>query len=396
MTSEAAAPGMRRSLISLILAEVMVMSLWFSAAAVLPALASESGLTVGELAGLSTAVQIGFVLGALVLAITGLPDRMNPRLLFAVSAMIAAGANLVLLVVPADTLIAQLSRCVVGMALAGVYPVGMKIAVGWTVARRGLLVAVLVSALTLGSAAPHLVALLGGSDWRLTLIATSVLAGLGAIIVLNCQLGPFHGRAARFDPTAIRVAWTNIGIRRAYMGYFGHMWELYALWAWIGTAATLAATEALHPDPKAFGSTVAFVAIALGGLACIPAGWCADRFGKAAVARTALIGSALSAIASAFAFGGPLFILVIALIAWGITVIPDSAQFSALVADHSASEMAGSLMTFQTAIGFALSAISVQAVPFWVEQTGWHGTFLILAFGPILGAIALGRRVLIR
>lgn len=386
--SESLDPRARRAIALLIVGQVAGLSLWFSAVAVLPSLATSLGTSPGALAGLSTATQAGFVLGALILAVTGWPDRTDPRRLFAGSALVAATANLALLVVPGDGSLAVLSRALVGAALAGVYPVGLKIAVGWSVKRRGLITSLLVGALTLGSAAPHLVAWLGGAEWRTTLVVTSILAAVGGLAVLGTHLGPHHARATRFDPTSIRLAWTHRPIRAAYLGYFGHMWELYAFWSWIG-AATLAAAGA-RDDPVRFAAGVTFVAVAAGGMACLPAGWWADRVGKAAVARAAMIGSATSGVLAAVAFDHSLVLFVAAVVLWGITVIPDSAQFSALVADHAPPERAGSLMTLQTALGFALTILTVRGTPWVVEALGWPLTFAALAVGPIVGALVIG------
>ena len=380
----------RRSIALLILAQVACLSLWFAAVAVLPALAAAHGLAAGDLAPLSTATQAGFVLGALALAISGLPDRLDPRRLFAAAAALGAAANLVPLVVAPDGVLAIGSRALVGACLAGVYPVGLKIAVGWSVRRRGLITSALVGALTLGSATPHLVALFGGADPTVTLLTTSLAGLLGGFVVLGTGLGPHHARAARFEPRAITHAWTHRPTRAAYLGYFGHMWELYAFWSWIGAASVVAATRAGLEDPLAFGSALTFVAIALGGVACVPAGWVADRVGKATIARAAMIGSAASGLLAAVLFEVSLVGFAVAVVLWGLTVIPDSAQFSALVADHAPPTIAGSLMTLQTAIGFALTILTVQLTPWFAAQAGWPATFVVLAIGPVVGAIAVG------
>jgi len=386
---ETALRGRKRRAIALLAVGIVASkSLWFTTAAVLPSLADSLDTTPGALAGLSTATQAGFVVGALFFAITGLPDRIDPRRLFAGSALAASVFNLALLVVPGDGGLAVLSRGLVGAALAGVYPVGLKIAVGWSVKQRGLITSLLIGALTLGSAAPHLIAWFGGADWRVTLVVTSVLGAVGGSVILGTQLGPYHARATRFDPTAIRLAWTRPPIRAAYLGYFGHMWELYAFWSWIG-AATLAAAGG-RDDPVRFASGVTFVAVAAGGLACLPAGWWADRFGKANVARAAMIGSAISGMLAALAFGHSLPLFVGAVVLWGITVIPDSAQFSALVADHAPAERTGSLMTLQTALGFGLTILTVRGTPLVADAVGWPLTFLVMVLGPIVGAIVIG------
>jgi MFS family permease len=371
------------SLTLLIAAEVLALSVWFSASAVLAGLAAQAGLPQAALAPLATATQLGFVAGALTLAVSGLPDRADPRRVFAASAWLAAGANAALLLVPPDSAAALVSRALVGAALAGVYPVGMKIAVGWSLARRGLIVGALVGALTLGSASPHAIALWGGAEPRGVLLATSAAAVLAGLLVLGVRLGPHHARAPAFAPAAIRLAWSEPRIRSAFLGYFGHMWELYAFWAWV---AVIAAAAGAAP------SLTAFVAIAAGGLACVPAGWLADRYGRARVARGSMLASAAAGLATAASFGGPPALVALLLVLWGLTIVPDSAQFSALVADAAPPALAGSLLAAQTALGFALSALTVQALPAAAAAWGWPVALALLAIGPLLGAAALRGR----
>jgi len=380
-----------RSVVLLVVAQVAALSLWFSGSAATPALAAELGVEASALRGLAWATQAGFVAGALFFAATGLPDRFDPRRVFALCALIAAAANLAPFVAPSDGAGALAARGLVGFALAGVYPVGLKIAVGWSLARRGLVVSLLVGALALGSATPYLAALLGGADWRSALVATSLAAGGSAVLVLLSGLGPHHAKASRFDPGAARLAWRDPRIRRACLGYFGHMWELYAFWAWAGTAGAAAAASAGRSNPESFGAALAFAAIAAGAAACVPAGALADRVGKAAVARFALAGSLAGALASAALFAGPLPVFAAAIIFWGAAVIPDSPQFSALVADAAPPDRAGSLMTLQTAIGFAITVLTVEGAPRIAEAAGWPSAFLMLAAGPAAGLMALGR-----
>ena len=381
-----------RSIGLLLIAEVAAMSLWFVSAAILPEMILESAVTPFRQAALSSSVQAGFVVGALISAIFGFADRFDPRRVFAVSAVCAAAANAALLVAEPGGDIAIMARFATGALLAGVYPVGMKIAVGWGETDRGLLVGSLVGALTLGNALPHLIALGGGTDWRFTVIVASCLSAAAGLICLAVALGPHHGIATKFDPKAITQAWTNRRVRLAYLGYFGHMWELFAMWAWIA-AATAVSYGASMPQSDALwlAKVTAFCAIAIGGLFCIPTGYWADRIGKAEIAAIAMIVSGLSAIAAALTFGGPAWLTFIVVMIWGLSVIPDSAQFSALVADHSPPEQAGSLMTFQTALGFALTFLTVQITPVAAEAFGWPIVLAAMAIGPALGIIAMLR-----
>ena len=366
------------------------MALWFTASATLADLVAETGMAPGRAALLSSAVAAGFVVGALGVAITGLADRLDPRRVFAASAALAALANALPLVVAPDGAAGVAARAAVGLCLAGVYPVGMKIAVGWGLRDRGLLVGLLVGGLTLGSAAPHLLAFLGGADWRATTLGASALALLGAALASFTALGPHHARAPRFDPRAATLAWTDARIRRAFAGYLGHMWELYAMWAWIGAA--LLASHATRMDvaeAAPLAKLTAFAAIAAGAALCPLAGLWADRIGKARLTALAMAASGGSALAAAATFGGPPWLFGAVVVLWGATVIPDSAQFSALVADAAPPERAGSLLTLQTALGFALTVLTVQALPVVVDAIGWRASFAVLALGPAAGIVAV-------
>jgi MFS family permease len=381
-----------KSISLLLSAEVAAMSLWFVSAAILPDMLRESQLSPFRQAALSSGVQAGFVVGAIVSAILGLADRYDPRRVFAVSAVCAGLANASLLVTMPGSFLAVAARIVTGALLAGVYPVGMKIAVGWGKKNRGFLVGALVGALTLGSASPHLIALAGGADWRLTVAIASFASVAAGLICLAVSLGPHHGRAAIFDPRAIATAWTNRRVRLAYAGYLGHMWELYAMWAWIA-AATAASYSISLPTTEAehLSKVTAFIAIGAGGITCAIAGSLADRIGKAEVTIVAMAVSGASALAAAVTFGGPAWITFAVVIVWGISIIPDSAQFSALIADASPPDQAGSLMTFQTALGFALTFATVQVTPILATTFGWPLVLAALAIGPAFGIAAMVR-----
>ena len=373
----------------LILSQIAVLAVWFSSAAVFAEMSAEAGITTAELAWLSTATQVGFGTGALVFGLAGWADRYDPRKVYAISALLSATANGLLLIAPIGGSEAFVLRFLTGAFLAGVYPVGMKIAVGWTLKNRALLVGALVGALTLGSAVPHLIAFGGGADWRVTIWVSSGVAVLGGLSMLSVGLGPHHARAPRLDLAAALTAWTDRRIRYAILGYVGHMWELYAFWAWIGViAGTSFAASGADPDGS-LAKLTAFLAIALGGFVCIPAGWLADRFGKAQVAAAVMALSCGSALLASVAYGGPAWIMIVVLIVWGLTVVPDSALFSTLVADAAPPERVGSIMTIQTAIGFLLTAVTVQLTPIAAAALGWPVVLAIMAIGPALGVLAM-------
>ncbi|MEM9028260.1 MAG: MFS transporter [Pseudomonadota bacterium] len=380
------------SVFLLLVAEVSAMSLWFVTAAILPEMIRETDISPVRQAAMSSGVQIGFVVGALAFAILGLPDRLDPRRVFAVSAVAAALANLTLLVFAPGSAGAIAARFVTGALLAGVYPVGMKIIVGWGVRDRGFLVGALVGALILGSAAPYLIALLGGADWRVTVIAASVASCLGGLSCLLISLGPHHSTAAAFDPKAILLAWSDRRIRLAYVGYLGHMWELYAMWAWIGAASAATYTITMSDvEAERLARITAFIAIGIGGVLSAVAGIIADRVGKADVAMVAMCISGLAALGTALSFGGPAWLTFGLILIWGLAIAPDSAQFSALVADAAPPEQAGSLLTLQTALGFALTFFTVQLTPVAADAFGWPIVLAIMAIGPGVGVVAMLR-----
>jgi MFS family permease len=381
-----------RSITLLTLAEVAAMSLWFATAAALPDMVREAAISPARQALLSSGVQAGFVVGALTVAASGLADRFDPRRVFALCAILAAIASLALLAAPIGGNLAIALRVLTGALLAGVYPVGMKIAVGWGTKDRGLLVGLLVGALTLGSALPHLTAYLGGAEWRAMIVSTSALAVVAGLLVLPCGLGPHHAWAPRFTMRAVHLAWSDRRIRLTYLGYLGHMWELYAMWAWIAAAAAVSYSAGLGgAEATRLAKLTAFFAIGLGGLACVPAGALADRLGKAQVTIIAMAVSGSAALATAASFGGPIWLTLGLIVIWGIFVIPDSAQFSALVADAAPPDMAGSLMTLQTALGFLLTVATVQATPLLAAHFGWPIILAGLALGPAAGILAMWR-----
>jgi len=383
-------PSKGQSVSLLVVAEFAAMSLWFSAAAVLPEMLREAPLSAWRQATLASAVQAGFVIGALGIAMTGVADRFDPRRVFAISAVLAAFANLALLVVPVGHGLAIALRALTGALLAGVYPVGMKIAVGWGQRDRGLLVGLLIGALTLGAASPHLISLLGGADWRSTIVVTSILAALGALLMAGVRLGPLHATAGAFRLSAIGTAWTNRRIRLAYFGYFGHMWELYVMWAWIGVAMTQAYAMSLPAEAASeLAKLTAFLAIGIGGLSCVVAGLIADRIGRIEVAALSMVASGIAALATAATFGGPPWLTFTLVIVWGAAVIADSAQFSAVVSDFAPRDLAGSLLTLQTALGFLLTAITIQLAPLAANAFGWPATIAALAAGPAFGVAAM-------
>jgi MFS family permease len=379
------------------LAEVFGMSLWFSATAAAPAIVGEFTLDEATLAWLTMAVQGGFVAGTLLTAVTNLADAISARRLFAAGCVIGAAANAAIAIAPSAAAIVAL-RFFTGASLAWVYPPGMKIAAGWFRERRGTALGVVVGAVGVGSAFPHLLAWIGaGLPWRALVGASSILALAGAAIVsLGVGDGPHVSASAPFDRHALRVVLRNRGTRLAMLGYFGHMWELYAMWTWIAAFASTslsasASASLAGAGGSRIGSLVAFVAIASGAVGCVLAGRWADDFGKARIAGLAMLASAACALLSPLFFGAPLVVLLLLAIVWGFTIVADSAQFSALVTDHTARTHVGTALTLQTSAGFLLTMISMRLVPPMSALAGWQWAFLFLAPGPLLGALAMRR-----
>lgn len=368
---------------------VLSMTTWFSATAITPSLIGVFGLTLGGAAWLTNMVQFGFVVGALTSSLFSLPDLVAPRRLMGIAGLLAAVANLSLLWVPNASLL-FLARFMTGVALAGIYPPSLKLISTWFVHGRGLALGSVIAALTLGSAFPNLIrALTHGLVWQDVVISASISTFAGAVVLyVLAREGPFPFSKAVFDPFQVGAVLRNRALALANLGYFGHMWELYAMWGWFLSFVT-AALPGFGLENIRIGSLITFVVIASGAVGAIVGGVMADRIGRPATAIVMLVTSGSCCILIGFAFCGPAWLFIAISILWGMSVIGDSAQFSAIATEISDSRYVGTALALQLGIGFALTIGSIRLTPMLASAIGWRWSFLMLAPGPVIGIIAM-------
>lgn len=372
------------------------MSLWFAASAVSAQYRAQWALSSAEAAWLTTAVQLGFVVGTAASALLNLADIIPARVLFAASAFAAAIANALILTV--DGLPGALAwRFLTGVCLAGVYPPAMKMVATWFRSRRGLAVGTIVGALTIGKSLPYLMhALPGAGIGPVTLTASAGAIVAATIVWFGYHEGPYPFPARTFSWGLVAEVVSYRRWRLATGGYLGHMWELYAAWTWLPVfiAASIAVREpmnAVHGERVA--SVVAFTALAVGGVGCVWGGIVADRRGRAWLVTLAMGISGACALLIGFAFGKSLWLLAPVAFLWGFFVIADSAQFSVLVTESVPAHAVGTALTLQTSLGFLLTAVTIQLVPPLAAAVGWRWAFVLLAFGPVVGIMSIRRLV---
>ncbi len=382
---------MRHPVPVIVIAQLLGTALWFSANSAADDLVRQWGITAAGIGTLTNAVQLGFISGTLVFALTGLADRYPASRIFAVCAVLGALANAAFALWAQGLASGVPLRFAVGLCLAGVYPLGMKLVVSWVPQRAGSALAWLVGMLTLGTALPHGIRLLGtGAPWQATLFVASGLALLAAVLILRLGDGPHLRRnpqAPRLRPGRLVQAFAIPAFRASALGYFGHMWELYAFWTLVPALVVLGG---LAEAGSASVSGLAFAVIGIGALGCFAGGWWSQRIGSARVAAVALAGSALCCAVYPWLAGAgvPSWALVALLLAWGVSAVADSPHFSALSARACPPEAVGSALALQNAIGFAISMLSIQLGTAWLD--GWgHGIAWLLLPGPLLGLLGL-------
>jgi MFS family permease len=375
----------------IVLAQFAGTSLWFAGNAIMadiPALATRPH-AIGQM---TSAVQIGFIVGTLVFAILTIADRFSPVKVFFVSSLLAAGFNTCTLWVADNYGYMLLFRFLTGFMLAGIYPVGMKIAADWFDKGLGKALGYLVGALVLGTAFPHF--LKGVSvhfSWQQVVLFTSVFALTGGLLILTfVSDGPFKKQGSGFHPGILGQVFRSKEFRAASFGYFGHMWELYTLWAFVPVMLTM--------NAKRYGITHnvplwSFIIIGIGGISCMAGGYLSQKIGSARVALYALVGSGICAASSFFFINTPPWIFLPYLIIWGITVTPDSPQFSSLTALAAPPAYKGTAVTAVVCIGFTISIISIQIISYLFTLYPQTLVFSTLAIGPLLGILACRRSI---
>jgi MFS family permease len=368
----------------------MGMSPWFSASALIPELQREWGLSDAGVSWLTLAVQLGFVFGTLISSLVNLPDILNPRLLMTLATVGAAGVNAGLALWADGGGAAIGLRFATGMFLAGVYPPAMKVLSTWFRFGRGLAIGILIAALTVGKASPYLINALAMPDWRSSLLLVSGAALLGAVfLMLFVSDGPYALPPARFDFRQAGKVFSNRGVRLANFGYFGHMWELYAMWTWVPVMIHASLAAGGHSTRLAeWGS---FLVIGAGALGCVVAGKAADRVGRTLVTSIAMVISGICCLLVGFLFHSPPALLLTLTAIWGAAVVADSAQFSTCITELGDPQYLGTALTLQTCLGFLLTMASMRLIPFLVGLIGWEYAFVSLAVGPVFGVISMLR-----
>lgn len=376
-------------LLLLTAALVLGISTWFSATAVVPQLAEEWVLSATGKAWLTISVILGFVVGALFSSALNVADRVRPQVVMLVGAVGAGLANLGL--IWADGVATGiLLRFVTGFFVAGVYPPSFKLIATWYRVGRGMALGVLAAGIILGNATPHLANALGGVDWKNVIYATSAMSVIGGLFAFSVRDGPFAFPRSVFDPRQVGLVFANRGVRLASIGYFGHMWELFAMAAWFlvffGDHLVARGGEALP-----LAALVTFTVITMGAAGSWAGGFIADRWGRTNFTALMLTISGVCCLVIGLLFGGPTWLIIVVGLVWGFTVVADSAQFSAMVTELGDQSYVGTALTMQIAIGFTISAATIWIIPVVEEAVTWRWAFAVLAVGPVVGITAMLR-----
>ncbi len=392
-------------------ATLMGLSVWFSANAVAPSLELEKGFsTKGDVAWFTMGVQLGFVAGTLLIAATNLADLMNARALFAISAVAAGVLNAALVFMPGGFASALILRILAGAFIGGVYPMSMKILSGWFRSGRGVAIGVIVAAGTTGCGSPHLLNSIFAAQWEATLYVSSALSvAAGGVVYFLVKDGPYDTSPPRFNPKYVVYYFPQFvfsffpkyvvhvvrsrGQRLVLLGYLGHIWELYATWAWLPVflLAVYDGDGGMFGGFLGFASLLAFLTFIAGAVGSVAAGYAAKRWGRCAVSVCAMVVSGGMALSIGFMPVGWEWVIAIAALVWGGTAIADSAQFSTGMTELSHPAFRGTALTFQTGLGVLLSIVTIRLVPVLSDWAGWGVAFAFLAIGPAVGTAAMLR-----
>ena len=363
-------------------------SLWFAGNAILADLQSQWNIGSGAVGSITSAVQFGFITGTLCFAFFAISDKFSPRKVFFGCSIFGAISNLLVFVIPHDLYPLLVLRFMTGFFLAGIYPIGMKIAAGWYQKKLGNAIGLLVGALVLGTAFPHLLKSIGGSlPWKQVILSVSVLSPFGGLLVFwLVPDGPYITKGTKFDPKSSYRVFKPTDFRAASFGYFGHMWELYTFWAFVPVLLGIYTSRSSLSINIPFWS---FIVIAVGSLGCAIGGLISLKVGSAKVAFTQLLLSGICCLLSPFLFSAPPEIFIGFLIFWGIVVVGDSPQYSAISARTAPKELVGTGLTIMNCIGFAITILSIQFVNYLTVHINENYWLLVLAMGPLLGLISL-------
>jgi len=369
----------------IILSQFAGTSLWFAGNAILSDIAGEVHLSAGIIASITSSVQFGFITGTFVFALLAIADRFSPSRVFFVCSLLGAATNACVGLVYVTEASLLILRFLTGFFLAGIYPVGMKIAADWYEKGLGKALGFLVGALVLGTAFPHL--LKGTShhfEWRaVTYTISAVAFAGGCLLFFFIPDGPYRKKGQAFSLPAITSIFRSKEFSAAAIGYFGHMWELYAFWAFVPVLIRL------HEQYRGVSYNVplwSFIIIGIGSIGCVGGGYISQKTGNAKVAFYALLSSGMCCVLSYLLVPSASWMFFTFMIIWGITVIADSPQFSTLVAQTAPADQKGTALTLVTSIGFGITIASIQLINYLLLQyPGNHIIFVILAIGPVIG-----------